>query len=319
MSVKKASNAKTSNLLKKYAKDNFKGIELVKTSSSVYAGGSSLRVKYYGKEKNAKFESFVNSLQYGSFNSMEDIYESEKNYKPPTLNGYELNDYKFVFVDFVLSESENDKIMLKVCKDFVNSDKKEETHSFNTRAKAKEFMTKAIDFNIKGLYVSFNPLNLNEITLNKLSKDEKKTDLVKEATEKNEATKKAVKKLESGKKAELKKKEPIKETQKTDNKAKETVIKMLAGLVGQLRANGSKEYKKYHSKRNRIVVRVKNSNDIDVKTFFKPVFTAFSKSEQTTKDIKLCLDACNAFNKGTQGKKATGIKEVGFNELLMGL
>jgi len=49
-------------------------------TSESYTGGSSIRVKWIDGATKAEVEKIVYKYQYGSFNSMEDIYENEKDF-----------------------------------------------------------------------------------------------------------------------------------------------------------------------------------------------------------------------------------------------
>ena len=140
--------------------------------------------------------------------------------------------------------------------------------------------------------------------------DRKKTGTLLKKPVKKKVVKKVVKKVEP------KKIEAKKEVKKSDGQIKKTVITMLGALVGQLRQNKSTDYAKYHSKRNRIVKRLTGVNDTEIKEFFKPIFTEFEKGVKNSIEIKKTLDKCNSFKKGTQGKKAQGLKENNFSGLL---
>lgn len=94
--LQKADSRKTTSLVKRYLKEKF-GI-VVSVRSECYSGGSSFNVSYKLGPDSKAIESFVSRLQYGHFNGMEDIYEMSSGHKAPVLYGYELEDFKFVFV-----------------------------------------------------------------------------------------------------------------------------------------------------------------------------------------------------------------------------
>lgn len=100
--VKKADTRKTSSLVKKYLKQEF-GINCT-VRSEKYSMGSSLNIEYQLGPDNDHIEAVIKKLQYGAFNSMEDMSYSIDN-EGLTIDGYELEDFKHVFVRQDLSEA----------------------------------------------------------------------------------------------------------------------------------------------------------------------------------------------------------------------
>lgn len=91
---KVADTRKTTQLLKKYLTEKF-GVKFsVRTEK--YSGGSSMNVSYVGGPAKGKVEAIVNRLQYGSFNSMEDIYEHKNDAECGLIiDGYKLETFKY--------------------------------------------------------------------------------------------------------------------------------------------------------------------------------------------------------------------------------
>jgi hypothetical protein len=94
--IQKANGRKTTSLIKKMMKEKF-GIKITVQSDS-YSMGSSLNVKYDLGVDSDKVEAILNNLQYGRFNGMEDIYEINQEKTGLVYDGYQLDDFKFVFV-----------------------------------------------------------------------------------------------------------------------------------------------------------------------------------------------------------------------------
>ena len=93
--ILQADTRKTTSLLKKALKQKF-GI-IAKVNSESYSGGSSLRIYYSLGPDSSVIEAFVNNLQYGYFDGMTDEYKGVK-VEPVIVDGYQLNTYKYVFV-----------------------------------------------------------------------------------------------------------------------------------------------------------------------------------------------------------------------------
>lgn len=92
-----ADTRKTTALLKKYLQEKFGVKFTVRTEK--YSGGSSMNVSYVGGPSKDKVESIVNRLQYGNFNSMEDIYEYKNDSQTGLIiDGYKLETFKYNFV-----------------------------------------------------------------------------------------------------------------------------------------------------------------------------------------------------------------------------
>lgn len=94
--IQKADGRKTTALIKKMMKERF-NIKISVQSES-YSGGSSLNVKYNLGPDDKVIESVLKNLQYGNFNGMEDIYEMNDEKTGIVYDGYQLDDFKFVFV-----------------------------------------------------------------------------------------------------------------------------------------------------------------------------------------------------------------------------
>ena len=94
---KEADTRKTTFLIKKYLKEKF-GIDC-RVKSEYYSGGSSLRISYEFGPSEKEVKADINRLQYGSFDSMNDLYEfKDESQSGIILEGYRLNEYKYVFV-----------------------------------------------------------------------------------------------------------------------------------------------------------------------------------------------------------------------------
>jgi hypothetical protein len=102
----RADTRKTTATIKTYCKREF-NISDIKVTTDKYSGGSSLTAKYTSPEKIDKLERFINSLQYGHFNGMEDIYEYT-NEQDIIIDGFILEQYKYVFCEH--QEGEGKKI-----------------------------------------------------------------------------------------------------------------------------------------------------------------------------------------------------------------
>ena len=94
----KADRRKTSSLIKKHIKANFP-VKSVRVSSDVYSMGSSINVTYVADEKIEGIENFVNSLQYGHFDGMQDMYIHDHG-DEVILDGFILNSAKYTFCKF---------------------------------------------------------------------------------------------------------------------------------------------------------------------------------------------------------------------------
>ena len=94
----KADVRKTGALLKSYAKSL--GIQSVTVRYDSYSMGNSYDITYQATEQNETFENLCNSLQYACYNSQEDYWGS-KDLEPVILEGYILNEFKYVHVKFV--------------------------------------------------------------------------------------------------------------------------------------------------------------------------------------------------------------------------
>lgn len=101
---KDADTRKSTSLLKKYLKEKY-GIK-TRVRSEFYSGGSSLNVRYDLGTDDDVVEAELKRLQYGKFDGMFDIYENnDEAFNGIILDGYRLEDYKYVFVDQKLPEA----------------------------------------------------------------------------------------------------------------------------------------------------------------------------------------------------------------------
>ncbi len=95
---KKADTRKSTSLIKKYLLQKYG----IKTSvrSEYYSGGSSLRISYVLGPDRSVIEKEVKRLQYGNFDGMTDSYNyKEKALRGMVLEGYTLEEYKYVFAE----------------------------------------------------------------------------------------------------------------------------------------------------------------------------------------------------------------------------
>lgn len=94
---KEADTRKTTYLIKKYLKEKF-GIDC-RVKSEYYSGGSSLNIWYDFGPAEKEVEADIKRLQYGSFDGMTDMYNyADEAENGIILEGYRLNEYKYVFV-----------------------------------------------------------------------------------------------------------------------------------------------------------------------------------------------------------------------------
>ncbi len=93
----KADRRKTTNILKKYCKENF-NISKIEVSTDVFSGGDSMHVTYYAPQEIEELENFIESFEAGSYNSMEEIYEYDSKKEDIIISGHILETYKFVSV-----------------------------------------------------------------------------------------------------------------------------------------------------------------------------------------------------------------------------
>lgn len=92
---KQADRRATTNILKAHILKEFPQVKKVEVKSDVFSMGSSLDVWYYSPEPVQGVEDLINSLQYGRFNSMEDIYEHNEGDNEVIINGHILTTYKY--------------------------------------------------------------------------------------------------------------------------------------------------------------------------------------------------------------------------------
>ena len=89
------STRETTNTLKKYFRTKY-GID-VKIKTEKYSGGSSINIDYVLGPDAKEIEKEVANASYGSFNSMEDIYEFDR--KEFIVDGKSLEQFKYTFVN----------------------------------------------------------------------------------------------------------------------------------------------------------------------------------------------------------------------------
>lgn len=100
----KADTRKTTSLIKKYLKEKF-GIDC-RVKSEYYSGGSSLNIWYDFGPSEKEVEADIKRLQYGSFDGMTDMYNyGDEAENGIILDGYRLNEYKYVFVSREIPKS----------------------------------------------------------------------------------------------------------------------------------------------------------------------------------------------------------------------
>jgi hypothetical protein len=99
--IQQADTRKTSILLKKYFKETF-GID-VRLKSEKYSMGSSLNVWYNLGPDHREVENIAKKLQYGGFDSMQDLSYNIDN-EGLIIDGYKLDDFKHVFVHQEMSQ-----------------------------------------------------------------------------------------------------------------------------------------------------------------------------------------------------------------------
>ena len=94
------STRETTNTLKKYFRTKY-GID-VKIKTEKYSGGSSINIDYVLGPDAKEIEKEVANASYGSFNSMEDIYEFDR--KEFIVDGESLEQFKYTFVNQKISD-----------------------------------------------------------------------------------------------------------------------------------------------------------------------------------------------------------------------
>lgn len=94
------STRETTNTLKKYFRTKY-GID-VKIKTEKYSGGSSINIDYVLGPDAKEIEKEVANASYGSFNSMEDIYEFDR--KEFVIDGKSLEQFKYTFVNQKISD-----------------------------------------------------------------------------------------------------------------------------------------------------------------------------------------------------------------------
>ena len=122
-----ADTRKSTAILKKYLREKY-GIN-ASIKSKFYSGGSSLNISYIGGISQHVIEREINRLQYGRFDGMIDLYEYNNSAENGLIiDGYKLEEFKYVFVSQDLSEFRK-KIAFAFSKKFRQY---AETHQLNT-------------------------------------------------------------------------------------------------------------------------------------------------------------------------------------------
>ena len=122
-----ADTRKSTAILKKYLREKY-GIN-ASIKSKFYSGGSSLNISYIGGISQYVIEREINRLQYGRFDGMIDLYEYNNSAENGLIiDGYKLEEFKYVFVSQDLSEFRK-KIAFAFSKKFRQY---AETHQLNT-------------------------------------------------------------------------------------------------------------------------------------------------------------------------------------------
>jgi hypothetical protein len=100
----RADRRKTTNIIKQVIIEKWPSVQKVEIKTDVFSMGDSMDLNYYASAKIDELEKFVNSFQYGHFNSMEDIYENYTNKAEIIIKGFILETYKYVSCRFVKVE-----------------------------------------------------------------------------------------------------------------------------------------------------------------------------------------------------------------------
>jgi len=96
---RQADRRKTTSIIKRHILKTWPEVRKVEVKTDVYSGGSSMDVRYYSPERINALDSFIDTFQYGRFNSMEDIYEYS-GHDAPIIDGYILQTYKYCSTDW---------------------------------------------------------------------------------------------------------------------------------------------------------------------------------------------------------------------------
>lgn len=136
----KADTRKTSNLVKKMLKEKF-GIDC-SVKSEKYSGGCSINIEYNLGPDQKIVDSLLSGLQYGHFNSMEDIYESSNEHKAIIFDGFELESFKYCFVRQKISNELKAKFFESYKQNFSsNSEDWQKEQDFFRHFEVKNFVT----------------------------------------------------------------------------------------------------------------------------------------------------------------------------------
>lgn len=144
----------TTNAIKKHLKTKFGVKSSVRYES--FSGGDSLKVIYYAPEKIQEIEDFINSLKYGRFNGMIDMYEYSDS-DPVILDGCRLQTYKFTRCEWEKGEYINDPARETSPEPFVMDELDFEVQKYSEKSFAIFGDTKPMKEILKSLGCKFNP------------------------------------------------------------------------------------------------------------------------------------------------------------------
>jgi hypothetical protein len=147
---------KTGALIKNYAKSL--GITSVSVKYDSFSGGDSYRVSYKATEKNETFEKYCNNLQTSSYNAYEDYWGRKEDFETPILEGFILETFSYVFVEFekveTTAETENNTVIVDASTPEQESDLV--ISEYSDKAIVLRGNTKPIKDQLKQLGGSFN-------------------------------------------------------------------------------------------------------------------------------------------------------------------
>jgi hypothetical protein len=112
---KTADKRETTAIIKRHILGTFKTVSKVEVSSDSFSGGDSMHVKYFAPERVEEVEDFINSLQYGKFDGMNDIYNNHEDKAEIIIEDTILVQYKYTSANWEIGplpevkESENIK------------------------------------------------------------------------------------------------------------------------------------------------------------------------------------------------------------------
>ena len=101
----RADRRTSTNILKRHILKTFPTVQKVEVKTDSFSGGSSMDVNYYAPKEIKELEALIDRFQYGSFNGMEDIYESNPDHTEIIIDGHILVDYKYTGCKFYKVEA----------------------------------------------------------------------------------------------------------------------------------------------------------------------------------------------------------------------